>query len=180
MAAQVRSISNLQGPLTTEVNMGQIKTAGHRLAVEAIGDQPLAVEGSKKTAGHRLAVEAIGDQPLAVEDSKKTAGHRLAVEAIGDQPLAVEGIKTTAGHRLSVEAIDDQPLAMAQKSAEAAAPMVTGARHSSNCIGGSRACLLSRVLLKIQHTIERTVSAHVSERIDARCGDAYRRYPIRV
>ena len=46
MAAQVSSISNLQGPLTTEVNMGQIKTAGHRLAVEAIGDQPLAVEDS--------------------------------------------------------------------------------------------------------------------------------------
>jgi hypothetical protein len=40
--------------------MGQIKTAGHRLAVEAIGDQPLAVEGSKKTAGHDIIMPRFG------------------------------------------------------------------------------------------------------------------------
>jgi hypothetical protein len=74
--------------------MGQIKTAGLRLAVEATGDQPLAVEGRKQTAGHRLAVEStIGDQPLDVEGRKQTAGHRLAVEPIGDQPLATDELQ---------------------------------------------------------------------------------------
>jgi len=79
--------------------MGQIKTAGHRPAIESsserISDQ-LLDEGRKQIAGHRLAIESgserISDQ-LLDEGRKQIAGHRLAVESVGDQPLATDELQ---------------------------------------------------------------------------------------